>query len=204
MAVSRLSQTSLQNAFQKYNNVWDGLSAVGGMDAIPGAQILQASASSVVMSSIPQTYTHLQLRALVKTSRGVTYDSINLRANSDTGANYAAHEMSGDGRPYISVGGSGGATSAYVARVPGNVSGHENKFGIVIVDILDYTDTNKHKTFRSIYGYDIALGSGSIGGINGMNSGVWRSTAAITSLTIRPDSGPNFLTYSNFALYGIR
>ena len=204
MAVSRLSQTSLQNAFQKNNNVWDGLSAVGGMDAIPGAQILQASASSVVMSSIPQTYTHLQLRALVKTSRGVSYDSINIRANSDTGSNYAAHEMSGDGRPYISVGGSGGATSMYIARVPGNTGGHENKFGIVIIDILDYTNTSKHKTFRSIYGYDIALGSGSIGGINGMNSGVWRSTDAITSLTIRPDSGPNFLTYSNFALYGIR
>jgi hypothetical protein len=204
MAVSRLSETTLQNAFQKFNNVWDGLSAVGAMDAIPGAQILQANASSVVMSSIPQTYTHLQLRAFVKTNRAVTYDSINLRANSDTGGNYAAHEMSGDGRPYISVGGSGGATSAYVARVPGAPDAHPGKFGIVIIDILDYTNTDKHKTFRSIYGYDLALGESNIGGINGMNSGVWRSTAAINSLTIRPESGTALLTYSNFALYGIK
>ena len=203
MAISRLTQTTLQNAFQKFNTVWDGTSAVGGMDAL-GVSVLSSAATSFVFSSIPQTYTHLQLRALVKTSRGVTYDSINLRANSDTGANYAAHEMSGDGRPYISVGGSGGATAAYIARVPGNVSGHENKFGIVIIDILDYTNTNKHKTFRSLYGYEIALGSGSIGGINGINSGVWRSAAAINSLTIRPDSGPNIQTYSHFALYGIK
>jgi hypothetical protein len=203
MAINRVSQSSIQQAFPKFNTAWDGVSAVGGMDAI-GVSVLSADTASYTFSNIPQTYTHLQLRAFVKTNRGVTYDSINLRANSDTGANYAAHEMSGDGRPYISVGGSGSATSAYIARVPGNVSGHENKFGIVIIDILDYTNTNKHKTFRSLYGYELALGSGSIGGINGMNSGLWRSTDAINSLNIRPESGTTLLTYSNFTLYGIR
>jgi hypothetical protein len=49
MAVSRLSQTSLQNAFQKYNTVWDGKSAVGGYESLGTVLFSRFSVLSVVI-----------------------------------------------------------------------------------------------------------------------------------------------------------
>jgi len=69
--------------------------------------------------------------------------------------------------------------------------------GGFIVDILDYANTNKYKTVRSLNGND-ANGSGSMN----LSSNVWLSTAAITSLTL--SSSSDFRQYSSFALYGIK
>lgn len=66
------------------------------------------------------------------------------------------------------------------------------------MDVLDYKNTNKYKTSRFLSGYD-ANGSGVIM----LNSELWMSTAAITSITI-DNTGSNFAQYSSFALYGVR
>jgi hypothetical protein len=73
-----------------------------------------------------------------------------------------------------------------------------NTFGTFILDILDYKDTNKYKTARSLDGSD-ANGSGEIS----LRSGSWRNTAAITSITLTP-TGTGIAQYSSFALYGIK
>ena len=67
-----------------------------------------------------------------------------------------------------------------------------------IIDILDYASTSKFKTTRVLDGYD-ANGSGEVI----IGSGNWRSTSAITSITLGPSSG-NMKLYSSFALYGIK
>jgi hypothetical protein len=72
-------------------------------------------------------------------------------------------------------------------------------FGGFIVDILDYTSTNKNKTIRCLCGFD-ANGSGNLG----LVSGLWRNSgSAITSLELFPQSGV-IAQYSSFALYGIK
>jgi hypothetical protein len=71
-------------------------------------------------------------------------------------------------------------------------------FGVGVASILDYTNTNKYKTSRILCGYD-ANGSG----FSLLYSGLWQNTAAITSITMFPNSG-NFEQYSSFALYGVR
>ena len=73
-----------------------------------------------------------------------------------------------------------------------------NIYNGLIIDILDYKDTNKYKTLRGLGGND-ANGSGYVS----FNSGSWRSTSAITSIKLYPDTG-SFNTYSHFALYGIK
>jgi hypothetical protein len=67
----------------------------------------------------------------------------------------------------------------------------------MICDVLDYANTNKFKTLRSLTGND-RNGSGSIW----LDSGLWRSTSAITS--IKFTTGTAFAQYSQFALYGIK
>jgi len=67
-----------------------------------------------------------------------------------------------------------------------------------IVDILDYANTNKYTTMRSLSAYD-ANGSGLVW----FQSLLWMNTNAITNIKIiRSTSG--FNQYSHFALYGIK
>jgi hypothetical protein len=76
-------------------------------------------------------------------------------------------------------------------------------FSVSIIDILDYANISKNKTNRVLTGID-KNGSGSIQ----LTSGAWFNTAAITSITITPQSNTtptNTLEqYSSFALYGVK
>jgi hypothetical protein len=64
---------------------------------------------------------------------------------------------------------------------------------------LDYANTNKYKTTRSIGGND-NNGSGFVSLI----SGLWLSTSAISNIEIIPLNGTLWTQYSHFALYGIK
>jgi hypothetical protein len=70
-------------------------------------------------------------------------------------------------------------------------------FGGIVIDILDYANTNKYKTMRTLSGYD-ANGSGNVG----LFSGLWMNTAAVTSINLLTFYD-QYATYSSFALYGI-
>jgi hypothetical protein len=73
----------------------------GAYDSIATATFT-GSALSVTFSSIPSTYTHLQIRGLARTPSG--NDQIDLRFNGDSGNNYSMHGLSGDGASVASEG----------------------------------------------------------------------------------------------------
>ena len=157
---------------------------------------LSSSTSSVTFSSIPATYAHLQLRAIVKNS-GNTSEAILFRFNSDTANNYSFHRFFGDGSS-ASVYGEANLSYAGQASSANTQTPQNNMYSGLIYDVLDYSNTNKYKTARGISGKDFN-GSGNIF----IFSGSWRNTAAVTSLTIVPDAD-SFAQYSSFALYGIK
>ena len=156
-----------------------------------------SSTNTISFSSIPATYTHLQIRVLARSQRADTGDLCNFRFNGDTATNYSAHQLNGDGAT-AGAGAWSSVAQIFGMRVAAN-SLSANVFGAGVVDILDYANTNKYKTTRSLSGYD-ANGSGEIY----LMSGNWRSTSAITSITITPNVGTGFLQYSSFALYGVK
>jgi hypothetical protein len=153
-------------------------------------------ASSITFSSIPSTYTHLQIRAIMRdTNSGTSWLSEQLNFNGDTGNNYSYHALYGGGTS-AAAGANTSLTTAYVLQAPqGGVT--SNVFQGNVLDILDYANTNKYKTLRNLSGGD-ANGSGYIG----LYSSVWLSTAAVTSITISATT--LFAQYSSFALYGIK
>ncbi len=170
--------------------------AAGGgnsYESIETATVGSGGTSYVEFTSIPSTFTHLQIRLINDTSAG----DINIRAqfNGDTGSNYSWHTMYGTGGAVYSD--FNGVSSTYYGSFSrgGNGSG---VFGASVVDILDYKNTNKYKTVRSLTGKDT---NGS--GILWFSSGLWQSTNAISSIKIFPESG-NLNQYSSFALYGIK
>lgn len=155
--------------------------------------------STITFSSIPSTYKHLQLRCLVKTDRtSSNLSSTPITFNGDTANNYAVHNIEGNGTAASASAGTS-QPAIDVGRVSGNLSS-TNVFGVEIIDILDYANTNKYKTVRMLNGFD---NNGS--GVIAFNSGLWQSTSAITSITFgTPYSATVYMQYSSFALYGIR
>ena len=178
------------------NSITPLFPVVGAYDSL-AAVTLSTATSTIVFSGIPTGYKHLQLRALARTEVTGDSDFLGTRFNSDYTNNYWNHDLHGNGTN--KYGQSGSATGyAYVQRVATDQHS-TNVFGLIILDILDYGSTNKYKTLRSLGGYDNA-GSGEIF----INSTLWTSTSAVTSMTITGSTGANFKAYSSFALYGVK
>ncbi len=163
----------------------------------PIASTTLSSAGSITFSSIPQTFTHLQLRLSNAFASAATVFFIGVQVNGDTGTNYAYHRLWGNG---ASPGSNGGTSNDFGFMIYGGanqVVSTSTSPSIGIMDILDYTNTNKNKVSRSIYGQD-ANGSGEAG----LASGLWLNTAAITSLRIY-GYGNTLATNTRVDLYGI-
>lgn len=178
------------------------LGAVSVADAgsmVPlSAFTLSSAQASVEFTNIPQDYQHLQIRMLSRSTRAVVGTNLIFRFNSDTGPNYSWHYLAGDGAS-PSSGGQAPASLPYILKCTGASAG-ANTFGVGVWDILDYTNTNKHKVSRALSGYD-NNGSGEVS----LFSASWRNTAAITSITIDDViTTDNIAAGTSFALYGIK
>jgi hypothetical protein len=152
-------------------------------------------AASISFASIPSTFKHLQIRGIGRTAQSANYTFTYLQLNSDTGANYSAHELYGNGS---SAGAAAASSTTWGWAGYSGAQSNTNNFGAFVIDILDYANTNKYKTVRSLSGYD-ANGNGAIG----LESASWRSTSAVSTVTLLTN-GHNFSQYSQFALYGIK
>lgn len=159
-------------------------------ESIATATVGSGGSSSISFSSIPSTYTHLQIRLMTLTS-GVNTDII-MRFNGDTGNNYSQHYLYGTGASAAS----GGAASTSYA--PAGIQGGTSAPSGAICDILDYKNTSKYKTTRVLTGDD-QNGSGYLF----FYSSAWLNTSAISSITITPGAGV-FNQYCHFALYGVK
>jgi hypothetical protein len=171
--------------------------AANSYESIATTTVGSGGVATVTFSSIPATYTHLQIRWIARDNlAGDGSDSI-IRFNSDSGSNYSWHQLIGDGSTAAAYS-STSQTSARAGSITGATAG-ANVFAATVLDILDYADTNKYKTLRNLAGFD----SNGVGNI-ALNSALWMSTSAITSIVIAPRVGVLFSQYSQFALYGIK
>jgi len=165
-----------------------------------------SSTSQVDFTSIPQTFTHLQLRCFWNTTSTSTGDYIlALTANGDGypgSGGYTKHWLLGNGASAVS----GAETSTWSALAGelgtygvSNVTPNASTFSTSVVDVLDYANVNKNKTFRLLYGIDY---NGS--GVASLSSGLRMNTAAINQLTVfHSGSGGYLRSGSRFDLYGI-
>ena len=149
--------------------------------------------STITFSSIPSTYKHLQIRAIAKSAGAFTQGRV--KVNSDTSSVYTLHQLTGNGSTATS---NGYANEAGPVTIPIRMPDTANIFGVIVMDILDYQNTSKFKTIRTLGGADLN-GSGSMI----LSSNLFRSTSAISQLDF-DGNGENFAQYSQFALYGIK
>ena len=121
---------------------------VGDFESIATVSVGSGGAATVDFTSIPSTYTHLQLRYIARSDwANSKIDSLSIRINNDSATNYAYHLLSGNG----ATASAGAATSQTVivgSVIPGD-SYTSGMFGAGVIDLLDYTNTNKYKTLRT-------------------------------------------------------
>ncbi len=146
---------------------------------------LGSSASSITFSSISQAYRDL---VLVVNGSSSSLVELLLTMNGSPGSAYSRIHMRGNGTAVGAATSSGVSSSRAVSFSELN---SPSSF-MLKVDVLDYSATDKHKTYISRYdssGKETAVSCTRFG-----------NTSAITSLVL---SGGTFDAGSTFALYGI-
>lgn len=170
----------------------------GAYDALATVIVPSGGLANITFTGVPTGYKHLQIRGFMYGSS--TGASPAMRFNGDTGANYQTHALAGagSGTPGAYAYTSTRNTNILSLVINGVSTGTSPSVGIW--DILDYSDTNKYKTTRTLIGYD-ANGSGEVD----FTSGAWRNTNAISSITLLLEGGSaTYGNYSSFALYGVK
>ena len=170
----------------------------GAMFPLQVITVGPAGASSVEFTNIPGTYTHLQVRWTARHASNSPWQesTLFLRVNNDTSSTYWNHFLLGDGSS-ASAGNQSNTGYANMGQVVAN-DATASIFGAGVLDILDYANTNKNKTFRHLLGYD-RNGGGKVQ----LFSGSWSNTTAIDRLTFIPATSP-FQQNSQFALYAVK
>lgn len=176
--------------------------AAGGVDAYEHISTVSVSttSASITFSAIPQDYKHLQIRYMARgNATQVTY-ALQMRVNGQTSANYSRHALFGGSSNNIPQSTASTAnTSINIGLFPG---GNEsaNIFGGGIIDILDYSSSDKYKSVKAFAGatygsYGARLSSGAS----------FLNLNAITSLNFdHYDTTSSFVAGTRFSLYGIR
>jgi hypothetical protein len=153
---------------------------------------LGSAQATVTFSSIPSTYTDLVLITNEKQTNTSNRSSA-LRLNSDSGSNYSQTGLYGTGSAAASFRTTNTSLIYYGYQGYSNTA---NFYLVTIVNINNYSNTTTNKTVLS-------RSSNSLTGVDAI-LGLWRNTAAITSITLTMETLSNFDTGCTFTLYGIK
>ena len=154
------------------------------------------------VSTLASTYRHLQLRVVPRTNENAVLSGLRIRLGSpivDAGTNYAAHQLYGNNNVVASA-----ASPNEVWMFAGTGTGNNaatSSFNANVIDILDAFSSTKFTTTRSLYGVPQSTAANSV---IGLDSSLWRNTAAVQTIRLLTTGGASFVAGSRFSLYGIK
>jgi hypothetical protein len=136
-------------------------------------------------------YTDLVLISSVQKTASGSGNGFNIRFNGDAGTNYSNTFLEGSGSSASSY-----RSSNSVGLLAGAMTSNANssQFDVNINNIMNYANSSTYKTVISRYNDNEFSYVGAV-------VSLWRSTAAITSITLY--SASSFAVGSTFSLYGI-
>ena len=167
-------------------------------EAIATVEVGSGGAASIDFSSIPQTgYTDLLVKTSYRTNNTQIYDQLRLTFNGSSTAVYSFKGITGNGASPSSES-SSSVASIKVAPGGGN-SATAYTFTNDEIYIPNYTSSN----YKSLSSEGVGENNATTG-YNSMFAGLWSNTAAITQITLVPESAGTFFQYSTATLYGIK
>ena len=172
-----------------------GVIEVGDFESIATASGT-GSSGTITFSSIPSTYKHLQIRYIGRGTGSGVATQLRMRINGSSSP-YAFHRLLGNGSAASAFGYAGEVYIQDVISFAGGGAGSYT-FGAGVIEILDYSNSNKNAVVRALSGTD-NNGAGEII----LGSGLYPTAAVITEVSLEAN-GQNWATGSHFALYGIK
>lgn len=155
--------------------------------------------STVTFNNIPQVYTDLKIEISSRSSRSdQAFDNITFTFNSDTSSVYSDTLLYGIGSSATSLRNSNNNRNQSVVYQPTNFT-TSNTFGNATIYVPNYTGSN----FKSCTGDSNAENNSATANILALGAGLWRNTAAVTSLQFSTGGAFTFIQNSTFSLYGI-
>ena len=151
---------------------------------------LTSTAASITFSSISSAYTDLRLVVVAKNGSGI--DNLLMRFNSDSATNYSSTWIQGSGTAAAS------SRSSNITGVRSRWSEGSTQFALTTFDIFSYAGS----TYKTV----LATGSSDTNGSGYVTCTVslWRSTSAITSITLVPQLTGLYSIGTTATLYGIK
>lgn len=175
--------------------------AAGTVGSTPGVtqlatQTLAVAAANIDFTSISGAFNHLQVVLISRCSTSATNEVVYARFNNDSGANYDWMVLRG---PSVTQSSAADTNGLYLGDSPA-ATGPAGAASLTYIDIPYYASTTFHKTAhtRNL----LKNGTATSNFFVYENGGWWRSTAAITRITIRPAAN-NFIAGTQATLYGI-
>jgi len=160
---------------------------------IQSVTLTNSTNTSVTFSGIDQSYTDLYIVMNIKEGSTSTTGNIDvfMQINGDTATNYSMSQLYSTGST-PTANRSSSATYIYAASMPPNL----NEFSNTRIDINGYSNATTWKT--------CLVKTGLASSLVAFRASQWRSTNAITSLKLYPESTYTFAAGSTFSLYGIK
>ena len=184
------------------NSVVPNVATLTAYQSIATATVPAGGVSSVSFTESNSSwsdFTHLQIRASIKSTRNSNDGDVGyIRFNSDSANNYwTGHAYQADGSSASTDPGST-YSYAYIHRLPN--AQNSNVFSGTVIDLLDFKSSNS-KVVRYFNGYD---NNGTANNVNVIfGDAIWNNSSPVTSMTFSAAVG-NIAQYSTFALYGIK
>ena len=154
---------------------------------------LGSTTTSQSFTDIPGTFTDLMVVVSGASNRAsINYDGVTIRFNSDTGSNYSYTRLLGNGTAASSDRSSSQTSGLGVSIVS---TGTGTAPSNIVINCMSYANTNVNKT--------VLAASANPGFRVERTVSLWRSTAAITSLSLTLDQG-SFIVGTTFSLFGVK
>lgn len=155
---------------------------------------------TVTLDNIPQGYTDLVIVCNYASTNSISF--LYGYFNSDTGTNYSLTELYGNGTSALSTRASNLSVPwlAYDIACSSTVGDT-----ITTINIMNYSNTTTFKTYIARTNRANTTGGAGYVGTD-VQVGLWRSTSAITSVTLKNNTSSvdyNFAVGSTFTVYGI-
>jgi hypothetical protein len=158
---------------------------------ISSVTVGSGGAATIGFTSIPSTYTDLILKTSLRTDRALEIDAILFTLNAST-SNFTGRRLFGDGSSAASD------TVTRVILIANSATSTSSTFSNNEIYIPNYAgSTNKSYSIDGVAENNATFARADL------TAGLWSDTSAITSITLTPNVGPNFIQYSTAYLYGI-
>ena len=161
---------------------------------IASVTVGSGGAATISFSSIPSTYTDLCLKI---SGRNTQPSSILYLTFNGSSSGYSYRRLYGNGSSAASDSASSQSSIAFIAFQVSTYTA--STFSSSEVYVPNYAGSNN----KSVSIDEVTENNATLS-VAALDAGLWANSAAITSITLTPDSSGNFAQYSTATLYGIK